>query len=74
MANGKPQGSPQLTEVWRAPVKGDEPQKLGLAMRMFHEPSIHPDGRQIAFAQPGARRKWEIWATENFLPELKAAT
>ena len=58
----------QLYEVWRVPVEGGEPEKLGLAMKPFHELSIHPDGRQIAFTQPGARRGSEVWAMENFLP------
>ena len=63
----------QLFEAWQIPVEGGEPQKLGLAMEAFHELSLHPDGRRIAFTQPGSARYGEVWAMENFLPELKAA-
>jgi len=63
----------QSFELWRIPVEGGEPQKLGLAIKGFRQLSVHPDGRQIAFTQPGARRSNEIWAMENFLPEIKTA-
>ncbi len=63
----------ELFDVWRFPVEGGEPQKLGFAMSAFHQLSVHPDGRRIAFTQPGARWEREIWAMENFLPELKGA-
>lgn len=62
----------QLFELWQIPVAGGEPQKLGLAMEAFHELSLHPDGHRIAFTQPGSGRYGEVWAMENFLPELKA--
>ena len=66
-------GARQLYEVCRVPIEGGEPQKLGFAMKPFHKLSIHPDGRRIAFTQPGARREAEVWAMENFLPVPVAA-
>ena len=63
----------QLFEVWQIPVEGGEPQKLGFAMEAFYELSLHPDGQRIAFIQPSSARYGEVWAMENFLPELKAA-
>lgn len=76
---GKRTGQDEITELWRIPAEGGEPQKLELTMRdllamryMLHL-RVHPDGQRIAFtakAQPG---KVEVWVMENFLPELKAA-
>ena len=60
----------QLFEVWQIPVGGGEAQKLGLAMKQFHQISVHPDGRRIAFTQPGTGRQFEVWVMENFLSEL----
>jgi Tol biopolymer transport system component len=62
-----------MTELWRVPVQGGEPQKLGLAMERIRFPSVHPDGRRIAFdAGQWKPRRLELWVMENFLPELKA--
>jgi len=63
-----------MTELWRVPVQGGQPQKLGLAMERIRFPSVHPDGRRIAFdAGQGKPRRLELWVMENFLPELSAA-
>ena len=57
--------------LWRIPVAGGEPQKLGVFMEGLHDLKIHPDGRHIAFS---ARQKTEsVWVMENFLPEVNAA-
>jgi Tol biopolymer transport system component len=63
-----------MTELWRVPVQGGEPQRIGLAMERIRFPSVHPDGRRIAFdAGSWLPRRLELWVMENFLPELKAA-
>ncbi len=58
-------------ELWRMPVEGGNPHKLGLAMEQLSDLRIHPDGRRIAFV--AGRHKTEVWVMENFLPALKAA-
>ena len=61
-----------LSELWRIPSQGGEPQNLGLAMQFYMPLSFHPDGRRIVFTGPGPRPGGEVWAMENFLPGLTA--
>jgi len=63
----------QLFELWRIPVEGGEPQKLGFAVKASRRLSVHPDGRQIAFIRPGTRHRVGIWAMDNLLPQIKTA-
>jgi len=72
---GKPRDkatSTWLCELWRVPAEGGEPQYLSLAMNLIGFPSLHPDGRCIAFTAPGSGHGAEVWAIENFLPGLTA--
>ena len=55
----------QLASLWRIPVKGGEPQPLGLKMEGLTDLRVHPDGRQIAFT--AGEDKPEVWVMENFL-------
>ncbi len=55
---------PWLTELWRVPAEGGEPQKL-LEMDGLDDISPHPDGRRIAFTS--GWKAMEVWAMENFL-------
>ena len=61
--------------LWRIPMEGGEPQKLGkLGLEMkdhIFGLSVHPDGQHIAF-HAGTGSPVEVWAMENFLPELPA--
>ncbi len=59
------------TELWRIPVAGGEPEKLGLSGERMVEFRVHPDGRRVAFT--AGAPKAELWVMENFLPVLKAA-
>jgi len=62
------------TELWRVPVEGGEAQRIGPSMERIRFPSLHPDGRHIAFDSGTLRwRKLEVWAMENFLPGLRPA-
>ena len=57
-------------ELWRIPVDGGEPAKLGLAMvgLGLGSLSVHADGQRIAFsAGGGVARTNELWVMENFL-------
>ncbi|MBP1774163.1 MAG: translocation protein TolB [candidate division NC10 bacterium] len=62
------------TELWHVPVEGAKPQRIGPSMERIRFPSLHPDGRHIAFDSGTLRwRKLEVWAMENFLPGLRPA-
>ena len=61
------------SELWRVPVKGGEPQNLGLTMRSMNRLSFHPDGRRITFTGPGFGRGTEVYALENILPKSTAS-
>jgi Tol biopolymer transport system component len=57
-------------ELWRVPVEGGQPEKMGLQRRwgIWHI-SVRPDGRQLVFAgRGGASTDSELWVLENFLP------
>jgi len=58
------------SEIWRMPVTGGEPQRTGLAVRSIQAPSLHPDGRRIAFM--AGEKQYEVWLMENFLPAQSA--
>jgi Tol biopolymer transport system component len=65
----------QATRVWRVPVGGGAPQEIRFPLRGrrdFSSLSLHPDGKQIAFAvrAPATRT---VWALENVLPGAGAA-
>ena len=65
----------QSDELWRVPVDGGIPSKLdGIIDRNISLPSVHPDGRQIAYAvsETGPRQPGEVWVLENFLPATNA--
>jgi Tol biopolymer transport system component len=57
--------------LWKIAAQGGEPQKLELAMDRIRRPSIHTDGRRVAFE--GGTPAREVWVMENLLPTLKAA-
>ncbi len=66
-------GRRQNMELWRIPVDGGEPEKLGLAMvgLGLSGLSVHPDGKRIAFsAGGGAGPTVELWVIENFLHQV----
>jgi Tol biopolymer transport system component len=58
--------------LWRAPLDGTQPKKLDANL----DPNIgqfrlHPDGRQVTFeVRVQHRQGVEVWALENFLPDL----
>ncbi|MCH8244168.1 MAG: hypothetical protein IH897_16390, partial [Planctomycetes bacterium] len=68
-ARGDAEG--QTVELWRVPVEGGEPQRLGVAMDNVRDVRVHPDGRRISFT--AGKRGAEVWKMENFLPDLTAS-
>ncbi|MEK7753895.1 MAG: tetratricopeptide repeat protein [Acidobacteriota bacterium] len=66
----RPKATEPRTELWRVPAQGGRPQPLGLAMDGLRSPSVHPDGRRIAFT--AGEYKSEVWVMENFLPVATA--
>jgi Tol biopolymer transport system component len=59
-------------ELWKIPVEGGEPRKLGVSPTPIRHLRVHPDGKRVAFQS--STRKVEVWVMENFLPELKGET
>jgi serine/threonine-protein kinase len=57
----------QPNELWRVPIRGGEPQPLGLALPGLRDVSVHPDGRRITFT--AGWPTLEVWVVENFLSE-----
>jgi Tol biopolymer transport system component len=71
---GKIDATANESTLWSIPVSGGSPTKLELTIQNvanLWNPSIHPDGRRIAFS--AGEEQWELWALENFLPRLPAA-
>jgi Tol biopolymer transport system component len=62
------------SSLWRIPMEGGEPQKLGLESDSPIYASFHPDGRHIVFSSRGSTtgENSGIWVMENFLPEEKS--
>jgi Tol biopolymer transport system component len=55
--------------LWRIPMEGGEPQKVGLEWDVRFLASVHPDGRHIVFSSPGSTGENSgNWVMENFLP------
>lgn len=60
------------TDLWRIPVEGGEPQRLGLTMARFNFLSMHPNGGSIAFSSFGPTLKEaELWVMKNLVPKGK---
>ena len=61
-------------EVWRKPIDGGDPEKLGLILddnRRVTSLMVSPDGRSLVF--DANRNENEVWVLENFLPEPEVA-
>ncbi len=72
-AKGGDNGSNGLNVLWRVPVAGGNPERMGISMAgQLKYPRLHPDGRRITFGvfETGAS---EVWALENFLPKAGTA-
>ncbi len=55
--------------LYKIPVEGGEPQEIVFPREFTHRPTVHPDGRRIAFEGiEGSSRNAEVWVMENFLP------
>jgi len=64
-----------LHVLWRVPVEGGTPEKLGLERRWgIGSLTVHPNGRQVAMAgRGGPSTSSEVWMIENFLPGSEEA-
>jgi hypothetical protein len=54
--------------LWKVPVSGGQPEKVGIPMENIKNLAVHPDGRQLVFDAATEDPTHEIWALENFLP------
>jgi Tol biopolymer transport system component len=56
--------------LYKIPVEGGKPQEIVFPQEFTREPTVHPDGRRIAFEcveeQPSEA---EVWVIQNFLPK-----
>ena len=69
---GRRVGAPSVpSELWRVPVAGGKPEKIGLPVWGRGGLRTHPDGKRLAFTFLGG--KAELWVMENFLPEAQAS-
>ena len=69
---GRVVGAPSVpSELWRVPVAGGKPEKIGLPVWGRGGLRTHPDGKRLAFTFLGG--KAELWVMENFLPEAQAS-
>lgn len=60
------------TALWRVPVTGGEPEKVGIAMPgRIKSPAVHPDGKRMVFGTVDKDDN-EVWTLENFLPAPSA--
>jgi Tol biopolymer transport system component len=65
--------SDKTWSVLIAPIDGGTPRRLELDQKVpISRISVHPDGRQIAFAV--MENEAEVWALENFLPKSSNTT
>jgi Tol biopolymer transport system component len=53
--------------LWKVPVAGGQPEKVGIPMEGIKNLAVHPDGRQLVFDAATEEPTREIWALENFL-------
>lgn len=61
-------------ELWRLSLEGGAPVRVDLEVDLpVREHSVHPDGRQVAFAA-GDQFAVEVWVLENLLAELEASS
>ena len=67
----RPEGNASKPQVlWRVPLQGGDPEKMGISMPDIFFPQMSPDGRRIAFTSREDAAE-EVWALENFLPKGK---
>ena len=61
----------ETQHFWIVPVDGSKPRKLDVDISKWTLDTVrlHPDGRQIAFY--AGEQSEEVWALENFLPNLR---
>jgi Tol biopolymer transport system component len=59
------------SELWRVPVGGGAPERLGLTGDVYRDPVISPDGRRLAFVKVTERPG--VWALENVLSPSELA-
>ena len=56
-------------QLWAIAAEGGEPQPLNVVMRQILNPTVSPDGRQVAFT--AVQSKSELWVIDNLLPDIE---
>lgn len=60
-----------MIELWRIPIDGGAPRKLGFESKSLTNLRLNPDGRRLAFGFAGDEGDSGVWVIENFLPPLQ---
>jgi Tol biopolymer transport system component len=56
--------------LYKIPAEGGKPQEIVFPQAFTHRPTVHPDGRRIAFdCVEGKSSDAEVWVIQNFLPK-----
>jgi Tol biopolymer transport system component len=56
--------------LYEIPVEGGKPQEILFPQGFLHRPTVHPDGRRIAYqCLEGGSNDAEVWVMQNFLPK-----
>jgi Tol biopolymer transport system component len=61
------------SELWALSTEGGEPRDLGIQAGYIFQLSVHPDGKQIAFAGDSRDDKPQVWIMEDFLSKSVAS-
>jgi Tol biopolymer transport system component len=69
-ATAPPKGK-QHGDIWSIAADGGEPQPLGIAMNEISDLDLHPDGKQLVFANSEWRD--EIWVAKNLFSSSKSS-
>jgi len=64
-------GEYRRADIYSIPAEGGEPQPLGIGLHDLYFLSLHPDGKQIAFADEQFDN--QLWVLKNLFGEAKAS-
>lgn len=63
-------GEAEATILYKVPAEGGKPQEIVFPQAFANRPTVHPDGRRIAFAcEKEKSSDAEVWVIQNFLPK-----
>jgi Tol biopolymer transport system component len=70
LVGARPSGVEEGIILYRVPAENGEPQEIVLQQMIADRPTVHPDGRRIAFCtSANSDRDADVWVMQNFLPK-----